>query len=239
MKVVNCASCGKYYDEDKYSICPHCKAEKPGKTVTSMPETESVEEKKNKKPEKKFKGLFGKKNKDIPAQKPVISEEKTDKQDEDNSPTETLCEHQTLSEAILNANSTERSAREKTQGYYKLSSNIEPAVGWLTCIKGESIGETYSIKAGKNSIGRSLSNEISLAKENGVLRDHHAQITFEPRKRQFFIQNGEGDGLTYVNDEAVLTFAELKNYDIITVGEVKLVFIALCGENFTWDDYTV
>ncbi len=239
MKAVVCASCGKYYDEDKYSICPHCKADKTGKSVTAMTETESVEEKKNKKPEKKFKGFFGKKNKDVPAPKSVFFDEKPEKKDEDSSSAETLNEHQTLSEAILNANSKERSAREKTQGYYKLSSNIEPAVGWLTCIKGESIGETYSIKAGKNSIGSSLSCEISLAKEKGVSRDHHAQITFEPKKRQFFIQNGNGDGDTYVNDEAVLTFAELKNYDIITVGEVKLVFIALCGESFTWDDYTV
>lgn len=234
MKAVKCVSCGMFYDEDKYSnCCPHCKAGKPSETSANVTITEAREEKRGKKTDKKFKGLFGKKNKDIPVAKPVMSEEKPTEKEE-NPP-----EHQTLSEAILNANSMERSAREKTQGYYKLTSNIEPAVGWLTCIKGECIGETFSIKAGKNCIGRSLSNEISLAKENGVARDRHAQITFEPRKRQFFIQNGETDGLTYVNDELIVTFAELKNYDIITVGEVKLVFIALCGDKFTWDDYTV
>lgn len=239
MKAVKCVSCGMFYDEDKYSNCPHCKAEKPGETAGASV-TEIHEDKKSKKSDKRFKGLFGKRNKDIPVAKPAETKEKFEEKEE-NKPLneENVREHQTLSEAILNANSMERSAREKTQGYYKLSSNVEPAVGWLTCIKGECIGETFGIKAGKNCIGRSLSNEISLAKENGVSRDRHAQITFEPRKRQFFIQNGETDGLTYVNDELIVTFAELKNYDIITVGDVKLIFIALCGEKFTWDDYTV
>lgn len=228
MKALQCDSCGKFYDEDKYSKCPHCKAEKLSEKTMNAAVTESHEEKKG----KKFKGLFGKKNKSDKTVKSEITEEKLENN-------ENVNEHQTLSEAILNANSMERSAREKTQGYYKLSRNIEPAVGWLTCIKGECIGETFSIKAGKNCIGRSSSNEISLEKENGVFLNRHAQITFEPRKRQFFIQNGENDALTYVNDEPIVTFAELKNYDIISVGDAKLVFIALCGEKFTWDDYTV
>jgi phage FluMu protein Com len=239
MKAIRCASCGKYYDEDKYSTCPHCKADNTGVTLTSVPEHETHDDKKLKKHEKKFKGIFGKKNKDIPISKPAVHEEIIEEMPSENPVQENPYEHQTLSEAILNANSTERFVREKTQGYYKLSSSIEPAVGWLTCIKGESTGETFKIKAGKNSIGSSLSSEISLAKENGIARDRHAQITFEPKKRQFFIQNGDSEGLIYVNNELVTTFAELKNYDIISLGETELIFIALCGEKFTWDDYTV
>lgn len=228
MKAIRCVSCGKFYDEDKYSICPHCKADNTGITLSSVSEHVTHDDKKTKKHDKKFKGIFGKKNKDIPVSKAAV-----------NSVRDNPGEHQTLSEAILNANSTDRSVRDKTQGYYKLSSNIEPAVGWLTCIKGKSIGETFKIKAGKNSIGSSLSSEISLAKENGVAGDRHAQITFEPKKRQFFIQNGDGDGLTYVNGELLTTFAEIKNYDIIALGEAELIFTALCGEEFTWDDYVV
>lgn len=228
MKAIRCASCGKYYDEDKYSICPHCKAENTGVTLTSVSEQETHDDKKSKKHDKKFKSIFGKKNKDIPVSKLAAA-----------SVQDNPCEHQTLSEAILNANSTERSVREKTQGYYKLSSNIEPAVGWITCIKGKGIGETFTIKAGKNSIGTSLSSEISLAKEDGIARDRHAQITFEPKKRQFFIQNGDSDGLTYVNGELLTTFAELKNYDKIALGETEFIFTALCGKEFTWDDYVV
>ncbi len=239
MKAIKCISCGMFYDEDKYSSCPHCKADNPGVTATSVPEHETHDDKKLKKHDKKFKGIFGKKNKDVSVSKPVVHEEKIDERPSEKPAPDNPYEHQTLSEAILNANSTERSAREKTQGYYKLSSSIEPAVGWLICIKGESVGETFKIKAGKNCIGHSLSSEISLAKENGIARDRHAQITFEPKKRQFFIQNGDSEDLIYVNDELLTTFAELKNYDIITLGEVKLVFIALCGEKFTWDDYTV
>lgn len=235
MKAIRCASCGMFYDEDKYASCPHCKADGTTLTEVVVTENETHDDKKTKKHEKKFKGIFGKKTKDVPVSKSAVQEENNEEKPKEENP----YEYQTLSEAILKANSTERSAREKTQGYYKLSSSVEPAVGWLTCIKGESVGETFSIKAGKNSIGRSLSNEISLTKESGISGERHAQITFEPKKRQFFIQNGDSEDLIYINDELLTTFAELKNYDIITLGEVKLVFIALCGEKFTWDDYTV
>lgn len=239
MKAIRCVSCGMYYDEDKYSSCPHCKADNADAVSAITPEHEKNDDKKTKKHDKKFKGIFGKKNKDIPISKSAVVEEKIVEKHEEKPEKENPYEHQTLSEAILNANSTERSAREKTQGYYKLSSNVEPAVGWLTCIKGESIGETFKIKAGKNSIGSSLSSEISIAREKSIAREHHAQITFEPKKRQFFIQNGDSEGLIYVNGELLTTFAELKSYDIITLGEAEFIFIALCGEKFTWDDYTV
>ena len=42
-----------------------------------------------------------------------------------------------------------------------------------------------------------------------------------------------------ITGELLTTFAELKNYDKIALGETEFIFTALCGKEFTWDDYVV
>lgn len=113
----------------------------------------------------------------------------------------------------------------------------EPVVGWLVCIKGAWIGREFKLVTGRNSIGRSETNVICLNNENSVSREKHAWIVYEPRKRQFFIQPGESSGLTYVNDDTVLEPKQLCSGDILEFGETKFIFIPLCGETFSWDEY--
>ena len=145
-------------------------------------------------------------------------------------------EPQSLRNAINQvANSAQ--AAQKTVAIYNLPNDNEPVVGWLVCIKGEYIGESFKIKAGRNNIGRMLSNDIALAKETTVSRERHASIIYEPNKMQFFLQPGESSGLTYLNDNLAMTIAELKIYDKLSLGESAFIFIPLCGENFNWDNY--
>ncbi len=215
MKAVKCSKCLLFYDEDKYDACPHCL-----KASQLEIHTESV---KTKKTAGVFSGLFSKKNKK--AEEKVSFEVGEPKKDE---VYEEKTELQTLSEAILNANSTERT----TQGY-RLAGNEEPAVGWITCVNGSFSGETLSLKTGKNYIV--ISNEnVAVSKDGGVCS---AVITFEPKKRQFFIQNGSDENKIFVNSEQITDFCELKSYDIIAAGENEFVFVALCGEKFSWDSY--
>lgn len=124
----------------------------------------------------------------------------------------------------------------KTVGIYK-NVYTEPVVGWLVCIKGESIGESYSLKTGKNSIGRGVGMDVMLANESSVSRNRHAVLTFEPKKRRFLLQPGDGNGMVYLNDELLLEFRELESRDIIQLGEALFMFYPFCGEDFTWDDY--
>ncbi|MCM1307719.1 MAG: FHA domain-containing protein [Butyrivibrio sp.] len=124
----------------------------------------------------------------------------------------------------------------KTIGFYN-SANSEPVVGWLICIKGESIGECFKLKAGKNSVGRGTDMDVSLAHESTVSRVRHAILIYEPVKRIFIIQTGDADGLVYLNNELLMSHAELKSRDIIKLGEALLMFYPLCGEDFSWDDY--
>lgn len=142
-----------------------------------------------------------------------------------------------LKQSINSTNSAVVSQDSKTIGFFSVGIETEPVVGWLVCVNGQYIGESFNLKAGRNNIGRSLNMDIPLAKEGSVSRDRHAIITFDPKKRTFILQPGEGNGLTYHNDELVITYVELKDYDVIQLGQAEFVFSSFCNENFSWDKY--
>lgn len=112
-----------------------------------------------------------------------------------------------------------------------------PPVGWLVCVKGQYLGQAFMCKAGRNKIGRGVNMEINLQEERSINRNVHAAIIYEPIQRQFFIQAGSGDGLTYLNGNLVFSHEALHPYDKIVVGKLEFVFLPLCGERFTWNDY--
>lgn len=114
---------------------------------------------------------------------------------------------------------------------------VNPVVGWLVCISGKHFGESFNISAGKNSIGRSDDNHIVLFKDLKVSRNKHASITFEPKKKNFYLQPGDSSGLTYLNEDYIDESKKLQSKDIIEIGDSKFMFVPLCDETFTWDDY--
>lgn len=78
---------------------------------------------------------------------------------------------------------------------------------------------------------------IVISKDPQISREKHAFITYEPKKRVFFISSGDSSGLTYINEEMVDASTQLNNYDIIEMGKSQFVFVSLCGEKFSWDQY--
>ena len=132
----------------------------------------------------------------------------------------------------------------KTVGFFSVNNNnvdtcasCDPVVGWLVCIHGKHFGESFNICAGRNAIGRSDSNMIVLAKDDSVSRNKHAWLTYEPKKREFFIQPGDGSGLSYLNGDNILESKKLQAKDMLEFGNGKYILIPLCGEDFTWEDY--
>lgn len=115
--------------------------------------------------------------------------------------------------------------------------NKEPVVGWLVAISGAHFGQSFCLAAGKNTIGRNADNNIVLNKDNSVSREKHAIVIYEPKKRNFYVQPGDSSGLTYLNDEYIEETHAINDKDIIEIGDTKIMFISLCGENFTWEDY--
>lgn len=111
-----------------------------------------------------------------------------------------------------------------------------PCVGWLVALGGEHLGTDFRLKVGKNFIGRSPKMDIALVEDKSVSRDRHAIVVYEPRAHLYMVQPGESSSLVYRNNEVVLTPMKLEAYDMITVGDVNLLFIPLCGEEFNWGD---
>lgn len=114
------------------------------------------------------------------------------------------------------------------------SSAVLP-VGWLVGLSGASKGKIFPCKTGRNCIGRDAQMDISLPDELSVDQITHSQIIYEPKKRQFFLQAGSGNGLSYLNDELIFTHKELHAYDRVTLGDAEFIFLPLCGEFFDWN----
>lgn len=111
-----------------------------------------------------------------------------------------------------------------------------PCVGWLIAISGAHIGTDFRLKAGKNFVGRGSQMDVALTEDKSVSRDKHAIVVYEPKAHLYLVQPGESSSLVYKNDEVVLTPVKLEAYDVITVGDVNLLFMPLCGKRFNWGD---
>ncbi|MBP5418068.1 MAG: hypothetical protein J6Y58_11165 [Clostridiales bacterium] len=124
---------------------------------------------------------------------------------------------------------------KKSEGGSNNSQIADPVVGWFICLKGPNYGESFSIYAGKNSLGRSHSNRICISKDGSVSREKHAWVIYEPKKRCFFIQPGEASGLIYVDGNIVMNPTEIRGTERIDIGNTTLKLIPLCGEDFSWE----
>ncbi len=121
----------------------------------------------------------------------------------------------------------------RRQEVHKVST---PCVGWLVALGGEHLGTDFRLKVGKNFIGRNPQMDVALTEDKSVSRDRHAIVVYEPKAHLYLVQPGESSSLVYLNNKVVLTPMEMEAYDMITVGDVNLLFIPLCGERFNWGD---
>ena len=111
----------------------------------------------------------------------------------------------------------------------------EPVVGWLVCVEGKSRGVDYRIHAGYNYIGREL-GDIHIRGDNQISRQNHAMVAYDSSERVYYVGPSAGRNLIKVNGKAVIGAVEIHSYDIISIGSTKLLFIALCGEHFGWEE---
>jgi hypothetical protein len=111
---------------------------------------------------------------------------------------------------------------------------IDPVVGWLVCVDGPGKGRDFRIHTERNFIGRGPSMDISIPGDETISRDRHAVLTFDPKKKQFWIQPGESTGMVYLNGEAIYVPQQLKERDVIEVGQSKLQFVSFVHDGFQW-----
>ena len=114
----------------------------------------------------------------------------------------------------------------------------DPVVGWLVCIKGEHFGESFVLKSGRNQIGRSPSMDVALTRDKKVSMLRQASVIYEPRAVIFIAQPGDSRELAYLNYDVLLSTQNMKPRDILHIGKEELLFVPLCGQDFSWDDYS-
>lgn len=115
------------------------------------------------------------------------------------------------------------------------NASTAPVVGWLVVIDGAGRGNSLAISAGQNPIGRGRDQRLCLDfGDKTISRERHAIVAYEPVSRRFYLQAGDGRGLTYVNKDVVLASVELNGGEVITVGDTQLRFVAFCGPQFSW-----
>lgn len=131
-----------------------------------------------------------------------------------------------------------KGSASEQQNQASATNDIEdPVVGWLTVISGPGRGTALQLGYGANSIGRDDSERISLNfGDESISGTGHAVVTYEPRGRKFYLQNGTGRNLTYLNDEPILVPCEMSDKSLIHLGDTILHFSQLCGQDFDWQD---
>ena len=127
----------------------------------------------------------------------------------------------------------------KTFAIWSSSAGIEMVVGWLVCVKGEYFGQSFNLKTGNNSVGRAMDMDVPLAQEPSISRNKHCIITFDPQSQSFYIQQGESSGLTYLNDEMIMSPTKMKEQDSIKLGTAKFLLIPFCSKDFRWEDCVI
>ncbi len=121
---------------------------------------------------------------------------------------------------------------QNTIGYY---GEEQPVVGWLVCVEGVHYGKDFRLKAGRNFIGRAVTMDVCLSGEASISREKHAIILYEPKSNVFLVQPGDAKELFYLNDNVVLSATEINAYDVLSLGDTKLLFIPCCSDKFKWE----
>lgn len=116
------------------------------------------------------------------------------------------------------------------------NATTKKTVGWLVCISGNMLGESFILREGDNRIGRATSMDICLSYEPTVSRDRHAIITYNSARNAFVLHSSEHEEQILCNHKKIKNRKTIKNHDIITLGDCSLLFVALCGPDFCWGE---
>ena len=113
----------------------------------------------------------------------------------------------------------------------------DPVVGWLVIEQGPGRGRAVKIGVGMNSVGRGADQRVQINfGDNAISSIKHFFVSFDPRSKQFGVHRGDGANLTYLNGSPVYESRQLENMAQIEVGATTLRFVALCGNDFSWDE---
>jgi len=114
----------------------------------------------------------------------------------------------------------------------------EPVVGWLVCVEGPVRGVDFRLHDGYNFIGRE-EGDIHIQGDNAISRQKHAVVAFYAKRNTFYVGPADGRNIIELNGEPVFNHTEMRSYDVLTIGNTKMMLVALCGDKFNWVDGAV
>jgi hypothetical protein len=99
-----------------------------------------------------------------------------------------------------------------------------PVVGWFVALTGQQKGEDFRIHEGPNIIGSAADADIVL--RDSAISPKHASLRFKDQK--FTITDLDSTNGTFLNERSEpIAREELKDNDVIRIGEVTLKFKSL------------
>lgn len=208
-KIISCSQ-GHYYDANRYTSCPYCSS--GGFSPTVDPFAEDIQEGTQ----------YGSIGKTI-----GTTAEVEEGNFGDFNPTQAPPVKARVAETMSKTQFIDSSTP---------AGSPVPVVGWLVAVEGPCRGTDYRIHTGYNYIGREA-GDICIHGDNTISAQKDANVTFVPQTKKFYIAHEQGKNVLLVNDMPVIGGSmELHNYDLVTIGTTKLIFVGLCSEKFSWGD---
>ncbi len=131
---------------------------------------------------------------------------------------------------------------EKTQIYLDetagFDEDTDPVVGWLVVVSGPGLGNSITLGAGMNTLGRDPDTAVSLPfGDNQISANDHLRVIYDDEARAFFVAPGSGRNVSRINGQIIATTMSLPNHAILSVSKkTHLKFVAFCDESFDWSD---
>ena len=122
----------------------------------------------------------------------------------------------------------------KTVAVFQKKMHLDPVVGWLVCIEGPEKGRDFRLWSKINTIGRGDNMDVVL-KDTTISKENHARLAYDPKHNDFRIIPGNSVNNIYLNDEPIYVPCVIKAYDILEMGDSKLIFVPFCCDRFQWD----
>lgn len=112
-------------------------------------------------------------------------------------------------------------------------------VGWVVVVAGPGLGTAFPLSYGSNRLGRGQDVDVALNfGDESISRGPHCRVVYDVKGRTFYLQPGEGTGLTYMNGGPVLAPTQIQSEAEFEIGHTTLRFVPLCGAGFDWQALT-
>lgn len=106
-------------------------------------------------------------------------------------------------------------------------------VGWLVGLSGSSRGESFTIRNGRNIVGRDKRSDIVINDDQAS--SHHADLVYRPEERRFILMDHNSTNGTYVNEMEIEPRRNLVENDVIRIGAQRFLFVPLCHDGLYWE----